>query len=43
MEATNLTGIDDYMRGLIEFAEPIVPGSARVVASVGDERNPLYF
>jgi hypothetical protein len=41
--ATELTGIDDYMDGLIKFAEPIEPGSARVIASVGDERNSLIL
>jgi hypothetical protein len=40
---TDLTGIEDYMRGLIEFAEAVVPGSARVLASVGDERNALLM
>jgi hypothetical protein len=41
MPDTNLAGIDDYMRGLIEFAQAIVPGSLRVIASTGDERNAL--
>jgi hypothetical protein len=36
---TALTGIDDYMRGLIAFAEPIVPGSLEVIGSVGDQCN----
>lgn len=40
---TNLTGIDDYMRGLIAFAEGVVPGSQRVIASVGDERSALLM
>jgi hypothetical protein len=40
---TDLTGIDDYMDGLIKFAEPIEPGSASVIASVGDERNSLIL
>jgi hypothetical protein len=43
MPATNLAGIDDYMRGLIQFAQAVVPGSARVIASVGDERNALLM
>jgi SnoaL-like domain len=38
---TDLTGADAYMKGLIAFAEPIVPGSVRELASVGDERNAL--
>jgi SnoaL-like domain len=41
MKPTDLTGIDDYMDGLIAFAQTVVPGSARVIASVGDERNAL--
>lgn len=41
MAPTNLTGIDDYMDGLIKFGQAVAPGSARVIASVGDERNAL--
>lgn len=40
---TNLTGRDAYMEGLIQFAQPIEPGSVRVLASVGDERNSLIL
>jgi SnoaL-like domain len=43
MAATDLTGIDDYMDGLIKFAQAVEPGSARVIASVGDERNSLLL
>lgn len=43
MAATDLTGIDDYMDGLIKFAHAVEPGSARVLASVGDERNSLIL
>jgi hypothetical protein len=43
VKETDLTGIEDYMRGLIEFAGAVVPGSARVIASVGDERNSLIM
>ncbi len=43
MPATDLIGVDDYMRGLVEFAQAVVPGSARVLASVGDERNALLM
>lgn len=43
MNPTDTTGIDDYMDGLIKFAEPIEPGSAHVIASVGDERNSLIL
>jgi hypothetical protein len=43
MKPTDLSGIEDYMRGLIEFAGAVVPGSARVIATVGDERNSLIL
>ena len=43
MPATDLTGIDAYMDGLIKFAVAVEPGSARVIASVGDERNSLML
>jgi hypothetical protein len=31
------------MNGLIEFAQALVPGSARVIASVGNEQNALLM
>ena len=43
MAATDLIGIDDYMDGLIKFAQTVEPGSAHVIASVGDEHNSLIF
>jgi hypothetical protein len=43
MKATDLTGVDDYMRGLIEFAQAVEPGSLDVIASVGDDRNALLM
>jgi SnoaL-like domain len=43
MAPTDLTGADDYMEGLIKFADAVEPGSARVIASVGDERNSLIL
>ena len=43
MNPTDLTGIDDYMDGLIKFAQAVEPGSARVIASVGDARNSLIL
>jgi hypothetical protein len=36
-----LTGADEYMKGLVGFADPIVPGSVHELASAGDERNAL--
>ena len=41
LPATDLTGAEDYMEGLVAFAEPIVPGSVHELASTGDERNAL--
>ena len=43
MPATDLTGADDYMIGLPQFAQEVVPGSLRVIASVGDERSALLM
>jgi len=41
--AVDLTGADDYMIGLIQFAQAVVPGSLRFLASAGDERNALLM
>jgi hypothetical protein len=43
LPATDLTGADAYMEGLIAFATPIVPGSMRELAAVGDDRNALLM
>jgi SnoaL-like protein len=40
---TDVTGVDDYMIGLTQFAQAVVPGSARILESVGDERNALIL
>jgi hypothetical protein len=37
----DLTGADEYMKGLVAFADPIVPGSVRELGSAGHERNAL--
>lgn len=42
--AAHLVGIDDYMdgaRGLAQFASQVVPGSLRIIAAMGDDRNAL--
>jgi hypothetical protein len=39
----HLTGADAYMEGLTHFAQTVVPGSARVIATTGDERNALLL
>jgi len=41
MKPTDLVGIDDYMVGLTEFARAVVPGSAHIVSSMGDDDNAL--
>jgi hypothetical protein len=44
--AANLVGIDGYMdapRGLVQFARQVVPGSLRVIAAMGNERNALIM
>ena len=38
---TDLTGVDNYMEGLTAYAQPIVPGSVRILASTGDDHNAL--
>ena len=43
MDPTDLTSIDDYMDGLIKFAQGVEPGSARVLAAVGDDQNSLIL
>jgi SnoaL-like domain len=44
--AGTLVGVDEYMdapRGLTQFAKQVVPGSLRVIAAMGDERNALVM
>ena len=44
--AAHLVGIDQYMdspRGLVQFAQQVVPGSLRIIAALGDERNALIM
>jgi hypothetical protein len=44
--AGNMVGIDEYMDGplgLTQFARQVVPGSLRVIAAIGDERNALIM
>jgi SnoaL-like domain len=41
--ATDLTGADDYMAGLTQFAQAVVPGSLRILHSTGDDRNALLM
>ena len=44
--AAQLVGVDEYMdgpRGLVQFANQVVPGSLKVIAAMGDERNALIM
>lgn len=44
--AGTLTGVDEYMdapRGLVQFANQVVPGSLRIIGVDGDERNALIM
>lgn len=44
--AGTLNGIQEYMnapRGLAQFARQVVPGSLRIVAARGDDRNALIM
>ena len=39
----DLVGVEEYMQGLILFAQSIVPGSTRVTDSAGDDRYALLM
>ena len=39
----DLAGVDDYMQGLILFAQSIVPGGIQVTDSAGDDRYALLM
>ena len=43
MPSTDTIGIENYMDDLIKFAQAVEPGSARVIASIGDHRNSLIL
>ena len=38
---TDLSGIDAYMEGLVQFGQIVVPGTTRVDSSVGDDNRAL--
>jgi hypothetical protein len=42
-QTLELNGADDYMRGLVSAARFVVPGSLRIAASTGDERNAMLM
>ena len=44
--ASHLVGVEEYMdapRGLAQFAAHVVPGSLKVIAAIGDEKNALIM
>ena len=43
MARTETIGVEAYMDGLKKFAQTVAPGSARLIASAGDERNALLM
>jgi len=43
MATTDTIGADKYMEGLTRFAQGVVPGSAHVIKSIGDDRNALIL
>jgi SnoaL-like domain len=43
MADTSTTGVDAYMQGLAGFIQAVVPGSARMIASTGDDHNALLM
>jgi hypothetical protein len=42
-QSFELNGVDDYMKGLASSARFAVPGSLRIAASTGDERNAMLM
>ena len=38
---TDLSGIEAYMEGLVQFGQVVVPGTTRVDSSVGDDNRAL--
>src|SRR5262249_4124762 len=43
MKDTNTTGAEAYMTGLKMFAQGVEPGSANVIAAIGDQHNALLL
>jgi hypothetical protein len=43
MKPTDTVGVEEYMTGLTQFTSTVVPGSAREIAAIGDERNALVM
>jgi len=43
MSSTDTVGVDKYMEGLTKFATGVAPGSAHILAAVGDSQNALVM
>src|SRR5262249_54382585 len=41
LPVTDTTGVEEYMQGLVAFAQGVVPGTTRVNISFGDENRAL--
>lgn len=41
MPPVDLTGVEDYMTGLVQFAGAVTPGSAHIESAIGDDHNAL--
>jgi SnoaL-like protein len=39
--SVDTTGIEDYMQGLIQFGQAVLPGTSRVNSAVGDDTRAL--
>jgi hypothetical protein len=38
---TDLSGVEAYMQGLVQYADGVVPGSTEIVDAVGDDKRAL--
>jgi SnoaL-like domain len=38
---TDTTGIDEYMKGMVQFAQGVLPGTTKVTSAVGDDSRAL--
>jgi SnoaL-like protein len=43
MGPVDTIGVDDYMHGLHAFADPVVKGSAKILAAVGDAQTAMIL
>jgi hypothetical protein len=43
MGPINTTGVKDYMDGLKKFGQGILPGTSKIISSIGDDRNAMIM